>query len=117
MTLLRTTTHLRSLSSAIEDELAEVARALGLAGADALRSRLMRSVQAHFEGGGGAQLLIEAASAAAPLVRAYARLVGWCRAAAAAACAGLARCLAPLAKRLCMALSFLVNMVYSQEID
>ena len=82
--------HGQSLASAIEDEYAEIADALGIGSAAELRTKLMRRVQAHFEGGGGAQRFVETAEAAAPLVRAYARLVRWRRSLVASIHGGLA---------------------------
>ena len=62
----------QSLARAIDDEMSDVARALGLGGADELRSQLMRQVQQHFAEGGGAHRFMHVAEAAAPLVRTYA---------------------------------------------
>ena len=61
-----------SLAAAIELEMSDVARALGMASAQALRAQLMKRVAAHFETGGGAHRFVDAAEVAAPLVRAYA---------------------------------------------
>lgn len=69
----------RSLAAAIEDEYKEMAEALGLGSAATLRAELMKRVMTHFEEGGGAQRFLHAAEAAAPVVRAYARLVRWRR--------------------------------------
>jgi len=82
-----------SLASAIEDEYAEIADALGMGSAAELRSKLMRRVQQHFEGGGGAQRFVDTAEAAAPLVRAYAKIVRWRR----GLVASLHQCLARIA--------------------
>jgi aarF domain-containing kinase len=61
-----------SLAAAIELEMNDVARALGMASAQELRAQLMKRVAAHFETGGGAHRFVDAAEVAAPLVRAYA---------------------------------------------
>ena len=63
-------------SAAIDEELAQLAASLGYADARALRAELTSRVYRHFESGGGgvAHMLLGAASAAAPVVRAYARV-------------------------------------------
>ena len=48
-----------SLAAAIELEMSDVARALGMASAQALRAQLMKRVAAHFETGGGAHRFVE----------------------------------------------------------
>lgn len=77
----------RSLAAAIDAEMAEVASALGLESAAALREQLMRRVTSHFEGGGGGARLLDAAEAAAPLLRAYVAAARRVRASARAAAA------------------------------
>ncbi|KOO31653.1 ABC-1 domain-containing protein [Chrysochromulina tobinii] len=56
-----------SLAAAIELEMNDVARALGMASAQELRAQLMKRVAAHFETGGGAHRFVDAAEVAAPL--------------------------------------------------
>ena len=64
-----------SLAFAIEEEMEEVASALGMKDGSQLRASLMRQVQQHFEGGGGSHRFLHAAEAAAPLIRAYAKVL------------------------------------------
>ena len=81
-----------SLASALEAEMADVAHALGFS-AEELRTKLMRNVQEHFEGGGGAHRLMYVAEVAAPLVRTYAAALRHWRSAVACACRCIAACL------------------------
>jgi hypothetical protein len=66
-----------SLADCVRAEQQELACALGLGSGEELRLTLMRRVRAHFEGGGGsgddgigAELLLQAGVAVAPLLRA-----------------------------------------------
>ena len=63
-----------SLARAIEEEMEEVATALGMRDGAQLRASLMQQVQHHFEDGGGSHRFLNAAEAAAPLIRAYAQV-------------------------------------------
>lgn len=83
-----------SLAAAIEREMADVARALGLSSSHELRRSLMRRVHTHFKaGGGGDTCFLDAAEAAAPLVRMYAAAVRRGRTLVAAAYRQLVACL------------------------
>ena len=96
-----------SLARAIEDEMADVARALGLGGAGELRAGVMRRLQQHFEGGGGAERFVQAAEYAAPLVRLYSVAAWRWRSLAATASLWLALILRPLAR--CLAIDLDVD--------